>query len=161
KVKTLKEQIEKTKFALEQATRQGDLNRAAELRYGTLPKLEKELQEEERRAAAPPAGGHRMLTEGVGAEGRGEGVSKGTGVPLTKIMEGEVEKLLHIEDRLRERVVGQDEALITVANAVRRSRAGLGDPRRPIGSFLFMGPTGVGKTELARALAEFLFDSEK
>jgi ATP-dependent Clp protease ATP-binding subunit ClpB len=161
KVKTLKEQLEKTKFELEQVTRQGDLNKAAELRYGTLPKLEKDLQEEEKRAAAQPAGGQRMLKEEVDAEDVAEVVSKWTGVPVTKILEGEVEKLLHIEDRLRERVVGQDEALITVANAVRRSRAGLGDPRRPIGSFLFMGPTGVGKTELARALAEFLFDSEK
>jgi ATP-dependent Clp protease ATP-binding subunit ClpB len=160
KVKTIKEQIEKARFQLEQATRQGDLNQAAELRYGTLPQLEKQLQEEERRAAQP-SDGKRMLKEEVDAEDVAEVVSKWTGVPVTRILEGEVEKLLRIEDRLRERVVGQDEALITVANAVRRSRAGLGDPRRPIGSFLFMGPTGVGKTELARALAEFLFDSEK
>jgi ATP-dependent Clp protease ATP-binding subunit ClpB len=161
KVKQTKEQIEKTRFALEQATRQGDLNQAAELRYGTLPKLEKDLLEEEKRADAPQPGGKRMLKEEVDAEDVAEVVSKWTGIPVSKLMEGEVERLLRIEDSLRQRVVGQDEALITVANAVRRSRAGLGDPRRPIGSFLFMGPTGVGKTELARALAEFLFDDEK
>jgi ATP-dependent Clp protease ATP-binding subunit ClpB len=160
-VKGLKEKIEKTRFQLEQVTRQGDLNKAAELRYGVLPKLESELAEAEKRAADQAQGGKRMLKEEVDAEDVGEVVSKWTGVPVTRLMEGEVERLLRIEDSLRERVVGQDEALMTVANAVRRSRAGLGDPRRPIGSFLFMGPTGVGKTELARALAEFLFDSEK
>jgi ATP-dependent Clp protease ATP-binding subunit ClpB len=160
KVKTLKERLEQVRFELERATRQGDLNQAAELRYGTLPQLEKELAEEERRLATTE-GGPRLLKEEVDAEDVAEVVSKWTGVPVTRMLEGEVEKLLHMEDRLRQRVVGQDEALIVVANAVRRSRAGLGDPRRPIGSFLFMGPTGVGKTELARALAEFLFDDEK
>jgi ATP-dependent Clp protease ATP-binding subunit ClpB len=160
KVKDLKEKIEKVRFEAEQATRKGDLNKAAELRYGTLPALEKELQAEEARLA-DNKGGKRMLKEEVDAEDVAEIVSKWTGIPVTKMLEGELEKLLRIEDRLRERVVGQDEALILVANAVRRSRAGLGDPRRPIGSFLFMGPTGVGKTELARALAEFLFDDEK
>jgi ATP-dependent Clp protease ATP-binding subunit ClpB len=159
KVKQIKERIDKVRFELEQATRQGDLNKAAELRYGTLPQLEAQLQEEEKRLSQK--GGQRMLKEEVDAEDVAEVVSKWTGVPVSKMLEGEVEKLLHIEDRLRERVVGQDDALLTVANAVRRSRAGLGDPKRPIGSFLFMGPTGVGKTELARALAEFLFDSEK
>jgi ATP-dependent Clp protease ATP-binding subunit ClpB len=159
KTKTVKERIEKVKFELEQATRQGDLNRAAELRYGQLPQLEKELQEEEQRAAREQ--GQRMLKEEVDAEDVAAVVSKWTGVPVSKLLEGEVERLLKIEDRLRRRVVGQEDALLTVANAVRRSRAGLGDPRRPIGSFLFMGPTGVGKTELARALAEFLFDDEK
>jgi ATP-dependent Clp protease ATP-binding subunit ClpB len=161
KVKQLKERMDKVRFELEQATRQGDLNKAAELRYGTLPQLETQLQEEERRAAAKATTGKRMLKEEVDAEDVAEVVSKWTGIPVTRMLEGEVERLLRIEDRLRERVVGQDDALITVANAVRRSRAGLGDPKRPIGSFLFMGPTGVGKTELARALAEFLFDSEK
>jgi ATP-dependent Clp protease ATP-binding subunit ClpB len=160
KVKDIKERIEKVRFELEQATRQGDLNKAAELRYGTLPTLEKELQAEEARLAENK-GGKRMLKEEVDAEDVAEVVSKWTGIPVTKMLEADVEKLLRIEDRLRERVVGQDEALLLVANAVRRSRAGLGDPRRPIGSFLFMGPTGVGKTELARALAEFLFDDEK
>ena len=159
KVKQIKEGIDKVRFELEQATRQGDLNKAAELRYGTLPQLEAQLQEEEKRLSQQ--GGQRMLKEEVDAEDVAEVVSKWTGIPVSKMLEGEVEKLLHIEDRLRERVVGQDDALLTVANAVRRSRAGLGDPKRPIGSFLFMGPTGVGKTELARALAEFLFDSEK
>jgi len=159
KVKQIKERIDKVRFELEQATRQGDLNKAAELRYGTLPQLEAQLQEEEKRLSQQ--GGQRMLKEEVDAEDVAEVVSKWTGIPVSKMLEGEVEKLLHIEDRLRERVVGQDDALLTVANAVRRSRAGLGDPKRPIGSFLFMGPTGVGKTELARALAEFLFDSEK
>jgi ATP-dependent Clp protease ATP-binding subunit ClpB len=159
KVKQIKERIDKVRFELEQATRQGDLNKAAELRYGTLPQLEGQLQEEEKRLSQKD--GQRMLKEEVDAEDVADVVSKWTGIPVSKMLEGEVEKLLHIEDRLRERVVGQEDALITVANAVRRSRAGLGDPKRPIGSFLFMGPTGVGKTELARALAEFLFDSEK
>ncbi|PYQ04063.1 MAG: type VI secretion system ATPase TssH, partial [Acidobacteria bacterium] len=160
KVKELKEKIERTRFEAEKAARTGDLNKAAELRYGVLPALEKELQAEEARLA-DNKGGKRMLKEEVDAEDVAEIVSKWTGIPVSRMLEGELEKLLHIEDRLRERVVGQEEALILVANAVRRSRAGLGDPRRPIGSFLFMGPTGVGKTELARALAEFLFDSEK
>jgi len=124
-----------------------------------LPALEKELQAEEARLA-DNKGGKRMLKEEVDAEDVAEIVSKWTGIPVSRMLEGELEKLLRIEDRLRERVVGQEEALILVANAVRRSRAGLGDPRRPIGSFLFMGPTGVGKTELARALANFLFGSD-
>jgi ATP-dependent Clp protease ATP-binding subunit ClpB len=160
KVKKLKEQLEQVRFELERATRQGDLNKAAELRYGRMPQLEKELAEEERRLAADQ-GGPKLLKEEVDADDIAAVVSKWTGIPVTRMLEGEVEKLLHMEDRLRQRVVGQDEALIMVSNAIRRSRAGLGDPRRPIGSFLFMGPTGVGKTELARALAEFLFDDEK
>jgi ATP-dependent Clp protease ATP-binding subunit ClpB len=160
KVKTVKKRIEETRFELERVTRQGELNRAAELRYGTLPTLEKELQDEERRLAETD-GRPRLLKEEVDAEDVAEVVSKWTGIPVTRMLEGEVEKLLRMEDRLRGRVVGQDDALLAVANAVRRSRAGLGDPKRPIGSFLFMGPTGVGKTELARALAEFLFDDDK
>jgi ATP-dependent Clp protease ATP-binding subunit ClpB len=158
KVKTIKERIEQGRFELEKATRAGDLNKAAELRYGLLPQLDKELQEEERRLASS---GPKLLKEEVDEEDVAEVVSKWTGIPVTRMLEGEVEKLLKMEDRLRRRVVGQDEALLLVANAIRRSRAGLGDPRRPIGSFLFMGPTGVGKTETARALAEFLFDDEK
>jgi ATP-dependent Clp protease ATP-binding subunit ClpB len=158
--KTLKADLEKTKFELEQVTRAGDLGKAAELRYGRLPQIERELAEAEKKASAE-SGPKRMLKEEVDAEDVAEVVSKWTGVPVSRLLQGEVEKLLKIEDRLRQRVVGQDDALVTVANAVRRSRAGLGDPRRPIGSFLFMGPTGVGKTELARALAEFLFDDEK
>jgi ATP-dependent Clp protease ATP-binding subunit ClpB len=180
KIKAVKSQHEKAKFELEQATRQGDLGKAAEIRYGTIPKLEAELAAEEQRAteeAGPrdreaipqgETGGSpsrppkkRMLKEEVDAEDVAEVVGKWTGIPVVKLLQGEVEKLLKIEDELRRRVVGQDEALVSVADAVRRSRAGLGDPRRPMGSFLFMGPTGVGKTELARALAEFLFDDEK
>jgi ATP-dependent Clp protease ATP-binding subunit ClpB len=159
KVKQIKAEIEKVRFETEQATRAGDLGKAAELRYGKLPELERNLQEEEARLQKTE--GPRMLKEEVDAEDVAEIVSKWTGIPVTRMMESEIDKLLHIEDRLRERVVGQDDALLTVANAVRRSRAGLGDPKRPIGSFLFMGPTGVGKTELARALAEFLFDDDK
>jgi ATP-dependent Clp protease ATP-binding subunit ClpB len=159
RVKSLKEQIEKLRFETEQATRQGDLGKAAELRYGKLPELEKQLGEEERRLSEDK--GPKMLKEEVDAEDVAEVVSKWTGIPVTRMLEGEVDRLLRIEDRLRQRVVGQDEALILVANAIRRSRAGLGDPKRPIGSFLFMGPTGVGKTELARAVAEFLFDDER
>jgi len=160
RIRALKERIEKARFSAEQATSQGDLGRAAELRYGTLPNLEKELLAENEALAALQKD-HRMLKEEVDAEDVAEVVSKWTGIPVSRMLESEVEHLLHIEDRLRRRVVGQDEALLLVANAVRRSRAGLGDPRRPIGSFLFMGPTGVGKTELARALAEFLFDDER
>jgi ATP-dependent Clp protease ATP-binding subunit ClpB len=160
RIRSLKEKIEKVRFEGEEATRKGDLGRAAELRYGTLPGLEKELSLQNEKLAALQSG-QRMLKEEVDAEDVAEVVAKWTGIPVTRLLEGEVDRLLHIEDRLRQRVVGQDEALLLVANAVRRSRAGLGDPRRPVGSFLFMGPTGVGKTELARALAEFLFDDEK
>ena len=160
-LRDLKKKIEENRFEAEKATQQGDLGRAAELRYGTLPGLDKQLQEEEARLNGMNPGEKRMLKEEVDAEDIAEVVSKWTGIPVSRMLESEVEKLLHIEDRLRERVVGQDEALMLVANAVRRSRAGLSDPRRPIGSFLFMGPTGVGKTETARALAAFLFDDEK
>jgi ATP-dependent Clp protease ATP-binding subunit ClpB len=160
KIRGLKEKIEQARLEVEQTTRKGDLGAAAQLRYGTLPELEKELQAENDRLAELQSK-QRMLKEEVEAEDVAEVVGKWTGIPVSRLLEGEVEKLLHVEDRLRGRVVGQDEALLLVANAVRRARAGLGDPRRPIGSFLFMGPTGVGKTELARALAEFLFDDEK
>jgi ATP-dependent Clp protease ATP-binding subunit ClpB len=160
KIRSLKEKIEQTRALIDQVTRKGDLGKAAELRYGTLPALEKELAAENDRLAELQSK-KRMLKEEVEAEDVAEVVGKWTGIPVSRLLEGDVEKLLHVEDRLRQRVVGQDEALLLVANAVRRARAGLGDPRRPIGSFLFMGPTGVGKTELARALAEFLFDDEK
>jgi ATP-dependent Clp protease ATP-binding subunit ClpB len=160
KIRALKEKIEKARFEAEQATHRGDLGKAAELRYGTLPTLEKELQSANDALNALQSQ-KRMLKEEVDAEDIAEVVSTWTGIPVTRMLESEVDRLLRIEDKLRTRVVGQDEALILVANAVRRSRAGLGDPRRPVGSFLFMGPTGVGKTELARALAEFLFDDEK
>jgi ATP-dependent Clp protease ATP-binding subunit ClpB len=160
KIRSTKEQIEKARFEAEQATHQGDLGKAAELRYGTLPELERALGEEND-ALNRLQSTQRMLKEEVDAEDIAEVVAKWTGIPVARMLESEVERLLHIEDRLRQRVVGQDEALLLVANAVRRSRAGLGDLKRPMGSFLFMGPTGVGKTELARALAEFLFDDEK
>ncbi len=159
-IRTLKSEIEQAKAEDQQATREGDLNKAAEIRHGRLPKLEKELQEANAELEARAQHG-RMLKEEVDEEDIARVVSKWTGIPVSKMLEGEVAKLVKMEDRLRLRVVGQDEALRRVANAVRRSRAGLRDPRRPIGSFIFLGPTGVGKTELARALAEFLFDDER
>jgi ATP-dependent Clp protease ATP-binding subunit ClpB len=159
KIRSTKEQIEQARFRIEEATRKGDLAKASELQYGTLPQLEKQILDENKRLGELQAK-QKMLKEEVDAEDVAEVVAKWTGIPVSRLLEGEMQKLLHVEDRLRERVVGQDEALLLVANAVRRARAGLGDPRRPIGSFLFMGPTGVGKTELARALAEFLFNDE-
>jgi ATP-dependent Clp protease ATP-binding subunit ClpB len=159
RLRDLKKQIEDTKLASGAAEKVGDLQRAAELRYGTLVDLEKRLGEEEKKLAELQRD-TRMLKEEVDAEDIAEVVSKWTGIPVARMMEGEMEKLVHMEDRLASRVVGQDEALTAVANAVRRARSGLGDPNRPIGSFIFMGPTGVGKTETARALAEFLFDDE-
>ncbi len=155
----LKEKIEATRGQIEQAERSYDLNRAAELKYGVLPDLERQMAEAEARLSTGD-GANRLLREEVTDTDIAEVVSKWTGVPVTKLIEGEVEKLIRMEDRLHLRVVGQDEAIIAVANAVRRARAGLQDPNRPLGSFLFLGPTGVGKTELARALAEFLFDDE-
>jgi ATP-dependent Clp protease ATP-binding subunit ClpB len=159
KIRETKEQIEKARTDVELATRRGDLAKASELQYGTLPNLERRLLAENEKLAELQSA-QKMLKEEVDAEDVAEVVARWTGIPVSRLLEGEMQKLLHVEDRLRERVVGQDEALLLVANAVRRSRAGLGDPRRPIGSFLFMGPTGVGKTELARALAEFLFNDE-
>ncbi len=160
RIRAAKEKIEKVRFEAERATQAGDLGKAAELRYGQMPALEKELSAENEKLAALQKT-QRMLKEEVDAEDVAEVVAKWTGIPVSRMLEGEVERLVKMEERLRVRVVGQDEALMLVANAVRRSRAGLGDPRRPVGSFLFMGPTGVGKTELARALAEFLFDDER
>ena len=159
KIRATKEQIEQARFQIDAVTRKGDLGKASELQYGTLPHLEKQLVDENKKLAELQST-QKMLKEEVDAEDVAEVVAKWTGIPVSRLLEGEMQKLLHVEDRLRERVVGQDEALLLVANAVRRARAGLGDPRRPIGSFLFMGPTGVGKTELARALAEFLFNDE-
>ena len=194
KIAELKEGLEALRFQMQEETRKGNLQRAAELQYGEIPKLEAELKEltalqdaavaadseivaagetqaseampgapahapgvgERRKSAAP----RRMLKEEVDEEDVALVVSKWTGIPVAKMLEGEMQKLVQMEDRLRERVVGQDEALSAVANAIRRSRAGLSDPKRPIGSFIFLGPTGVGKTETARALAEFLFDDE-
>ncbi len=155
----LKEEIDQVKVQIEQAERAYDLNRAAELRYGRLAQLERQLQEEEARLAQSD-GRPRLFKEELDAEDIAEVVSKWTGIPVSKLMEGEIEKLLRMEEALHRRVVGQDDAIAAVADAVRRARAGLKDPRRPIGSFIFLGPTGVGKTLLARALAEFLFDDE-
>ena len=169
-----KTRIEALRFEAEQATRKGDLQRAAELQYGEIPKAENALRElvgeadglaaairsESTEPQSQQSSAKRMLKEEVDEEDIAKIVSKWTGIPVAKMLEGEVDKLTQMEPRLRERVVGQEEALEAVANAIRRSRAGLSDPKRPIGSFIFLGPTGVGKTETARALAEFLFDDE-
>ena len=160
RIRSLKEQIEQAKVDEQRVTREGDLNKAAEIRYGTLVSLEKQLAAANAELEGQEKQG-RMLKEEVDEEDVAKVVSKWTGIPVSKMLEGEVAKLVKMEDRLRLRVVGQDEALQMVSNAVRRSRAGLADPKRPIGSFIFLGPTGVGKTELARALAEFLFDDER
>ena len=154
-----KEEIEKTKVAMEQAQREYDLNRVAELKYGTLVQLERELATEEERLHGEQ-GKTRLLKEEVDEDDIAAVVSRWTGVPVSKLLEGEKEKLLQLGDHLHKRVIGQEEAVQAVADAVIRARSGLKDPNRPIGSFIFLGPTGVGKTELARALAEFLFDDE-
>jgi len=160
-VADLQEQLEQAKIDLDRAQREADLGRAAELRYGTIPELEKQLEaaaEAEHDAAADHT--PKFLKDVVDAEDVAEVVAKWTGIPVSRLMEGEIEKLVHMEERLHQRVIGQDEPVEVVSNALRRSRAGLQDPDRPIGTFLFIGPTGVGKTELARALAEFMFDSQ-
>ncbi len=159
KVSSIKEALEQTKIEAEKAEREGDLNKASELKYGKLLSLQKELDEENTKLSQQETAG-RMLKEEVDEEDVAEIVSKWTGIPVSKMLEGEVEKLLKMEETLGRRVVGQDKAIKAVSDAVRRSRAGIQDPERPIGSFIFLGPTGVGKTELARALAEFLFDEE-
>jgi ATP-dependent Clp protease ATP-binding subunit ClpB len=159
-IRRLKEQLEARRAEADRFERDGDLARAAEIRYGQLPELEQQV-EDATAALEVMQATQRMLKEEVDAEDVAEVVSKWTGVPVSKLMEGEVHKLVRMEEVLHERVVGQDEAVTAVANAIRRSRAGLSDPHRPIGSFMFLGPTGVGKTELARALAEFLFDDER
>ena len=158
-IRGVKEQIEKAQFEAANAERLGDLARAAELKYGTIINLQKELEAETKKLAEMQQEG-AMLKEEVDAEDIAEVVSKWSGIPVTRLLEGEKQKLLHMEERLAARVVGQEEAVQAVSNAVRRARSGLQDPNRPLGSFIFLGPTGVGKTELARALAEFLFDSE-
>ena len=160
RIRALKEKIEATKVEEQQAQRQGDLNRAAELRYGTLTQLQRELEQANQKLTELQKN-QKMLKEEVDAEDVAEVVAKWTGIPVSKMLEGEIQKLLKMEDRLKLRVVGQDSAIHAVANAVRRARAGLQDQNRPIGSFIFLGPTGVGKTELCRALAEFLFDDEQ
>ena len=159
-IQATKHHIEDTRADAEKAERDGDLERAAELRYATLPSLEQRLSQEQD-AIDDLQATMRMLKEEVDEEDVAEVVSRWTGVPVSKLMEGEMHKLVKLEDQLHRRVIGQDEAVSSIANAIRRSRAGLSDPHRPIGSFLFLGPTGVGKTELARALAEFLFDDER
>ena len=160
-IKSAKAELDQAHREAERAERDQDLERAAELRYGRIPEVEKTLSEQEDKLRELHAQGGSLLTEEVTEEDVAEVVARWTGIPVSRLMEGEVEKLVHMEERLHERVVGQDEAVAAVANALRRSRAGLADPMRPIGTFLFLGPTGVGKTELARALAEFMFDSEQ
>jgi ATP-dependent Clp protease ATP-binding subunit ClpB len=160
RIRDLKEDLERARIEVERAEREADLEGAARLRFGTIPELERGLDDAQEQLDARQAE-HRMLKEEVSDEDVAEVVAAWTGIPVNRLMEGEVEKLVHMEDRLHERVVGQEEAVEAVANALRRSRAGLSDPARPIGSFIFLGPTGVGKTELARALAEFMFDDER
>jgi len=155
------QQLEQARIEAERATRAGDLQKAAEITYGQIPQLERQMKEAEQKLASKQTGGARFLKEEVTAEDIAEIVSRWTGIPVTRMMEGERERLTKLEKELARRVIGQDEAVGAVANAVRRSRAGLQDPNRPIGSFIFLGPTGVGKTETARALAEFLFDNEQ
>jgi len=157
----VRDEIEKLKFQIGELTHKGDFNKVAELQYGKLPELEKRMKEAQDKEATRGEGAPaRLLRTQVGAEEIAEVVSRATGIPVSKMMQGERDKLLQMEDKLHQRVVGQDEAITAVANAIRRSRAGLSDPNRPTGSFLFLGPTGVGKTELCKALAGFLFDSE-
>ena len=157
----VREKIDQLRQQIEELTRKGDFNKVAELQYGKLPELEKLLKETQANELNPAAGSApRLLRTQVGAEEIAEVVSRATGIPVSKMMQGEREKLLQMEVKLHERVVGQDEAIVAVSHAIRRSRSGLSDPQRPTGSFLFLGPTGVGKTELCKALAGFLFDSE-
>ena len=153
----IKEELEKLKIEMDAAKRKGDWQKVSELQYGRMPQLEAQLKQADKSSAQAR---HKLLRTQVGAEEIAEVVSRATGIPVSKMMQGEREKLLHMEQKLHQRVVGQDEAVRLVSNAIRRSRAGLADPKRPYGSFLFLGPTGVGKTELCKALAEFLFDSE-
>jgi ATP-dependent Clp protease ATP-binding subunit ClpB len=160
RIRALKSELEETRAASERAEREGDLEKAAELRFGRIVELERQLEEANARLQDIQSE-LKMLNEEVTEEDVAAVVSKWTGIPVSRLMEGEMQKLIHLEEALHERVVGQGEAVTAVANAIRRSRAGLQDPNRPIGSFLFLGPTGVGKTELARALADFLFDDER
>ncbi len=160
-IRRLKQELEQAQGELELAEREYDFGKAAELRHGTIPRLEQQLREMEAKLASIHGRGARMLKEEVDAEDIAEIVSDWTHIPVSRLMEGEVQKLIRMEDRLRERVVGQDQALQAVSDAIRRARAGLQDPNRPLASFMFLGQTGVGKTELARALAEFLFDDER
>ncbi|MGH7949273.1 MAG: AAA family ATPase, partial [Candidatus Binataceae bacterium] len=159
KLAKIKSEIEQTRLAIEKAKREYDLNKVAELQYGKLAALEKQLAADEKKIAEK-SGGSRMIKEEVDEDDIAEVVARWTGIPVSRLLEGELQKLAHLEEHLHKRVIGQDEAVSAVADAVIRARSGLKDPNRPIGSFIFLGPTGVGKTELARALAEFLFDDE-
>jgi ATP-dependent Clp protease ATP-binding subunit ClpB len=159
-VRTQKEELERLRQQFEQAQRAGDFARASELQYGRIPELERQIQSHEQTAAGGTTAVPRMLKEQVDEEDIAEVVSRWTHIPVSRLMEGEMQKLVHMEERLHQRIVGQDDAVEAVSNAIRRARAGLQDPNRPLGSFIFLGPTGVGKTELARALAAFLFDDE-
>jgi ATP-dependent Clp protease ATP-binding subunit ClpB len=159
-ISELRDEIDRVRVEMEQAQRAYDYNRAAELQYGTMKQLEEQIREQEQALARLQSSG-KLLKEEVDSDDIADVVSRWTGIPVSRLMEGEIEKLIHMEERLHQRVVGQDEAISAVSNAIRRSRAGLSDPNRPQGSFIFLGPTGVGKTELARALAEFLFDSDQ
>jgi ATP-dependent Clp protease ATP-binding subunit ClpB len=160
RIRKLKEQLEEVRADADRAERAADFAKAAELRYGKAVEIEKQIQTAQARLA-DLQGGHALLKEEVDEEDIAEIVGRWTGIPVSRLMEGEIAKLIQMEERLHERVIGQDEAVGAVANAVRRNRSGLSDPNRPVGSFIFLGPTGVGKTELARALAEFLFDNEQ
>ena len=159
KIQQNKVEIENLKFEAEKAEREGDYGKVAEIRYGKLQALDKEIEDTQEKLRGMQ-GDKAMIKEEVDAEDIADVVSRWTGIPVSKMMQSEKDKLLHLEDELHQRVIGQDEAIEAVADAVRRSRAGLQDPKRPIGSFIFLGTTGVGKTELAKALAEFLFDDE-
>ena len=161
KIRDIKERIDQLRIDAERFQREGDLNKVAEILYGEIPNLEKQLKEEQDRIEELQKDGTGMLKEEVDADDIADIISKWTGIPVSKLLEGEREKLVHMEDRLSQRVVGQEKAIQAVSNAVRRARAGLQDRERPIGSFIFLGPTGVGKTELARTLAEFMFDTEQ
>src|SRR4028119_576065 len=160
-IQKIKEQIDKVNIEIQQAELKYDLNRAAELKYGTLTHLQKQLQEAEAQLSATQTTGQTLLREEVTESDIAEIISKWTGIPISKLVESEMQKLLHLEDELHKRVIGQDEAVTAVADAIQRSRAGLADPNRPVASFIFLGPTGVGKTELAKALAAYLFDTEE
>ena len=158
-VSVLNGQLEQARNELEKAQRAGDLNLAGQIQYGRIPELQRKLAAAEKALHERPAG-KRLLNEEVTEEDIAQVVASWTGIPVSRMLEGERQKLVQMEERLQQRVIGQREAIVAVANAVRRARSGLQDPNRPIGSFIFLGPTGVGKTELARALAEFLFDDE-
>jgi ATPases with chaperone activity, ATP-binding subunit len=159
RIRELKEQIEQAKIQAEEYERQGDFGKVAEIRYGTIVTLQKQLNEAKQKMEEMQRNG-AMIKEEIGAEEVAEVVSKWTGIPVTKMLQSERTKLLHMEEELHKRVVGQDDAIRAISEAVRRARAGLSDERRPIGSFIFLGTTGVGKTELARSLAEYLFNDE-